>query len=272
MLINISMDWINKVLEIFQRVPQIVVVFCVVILGLYVFWRGCAQSRKNRSSVFDIFLFSGFFAVLIGRVVHIILEWETYSTFIWYWLPYEKYGDKVYLFRLLPWRFVSIWDGGIVIFAAFLSVILSMTFFSLIIKKWRWKDMFFPIYYSAITMLGSSLVCVGLKTGNRDWIYKGSVLMVILLLFSLFSKFIYKIVKNPAIEKYVLGYVGVGIVLLSSVYISYMYFSSTLTFLENILVGIFVIWSLVMSGAYLLDLKKARVNIERVSSVRSVTA
>lgn len=266
------MEWINKVLESIQKVPQIVVVSLIVILGLYVFWRGCAQSRKNRSSVFDIFLFSGFFAVLVGRVVHIILEWDSYSSYIWYWLPYEKYGDKVYLFRLLPWRFVSIWDGGIVILAAFLAVILSMTFFSLVIKKWRWKDMFFPIYYCAITMLGCSFVCVGFKTGISDWIYKGSVLIGVLLLFSIFTKFIYKIVKNPLVEKYVLGYIGVGIVLLSSAYISYMYFSSKLTFFENILVGIFGIWSLVMSEAYFLDLKKASVNIERVSSVRSVTA
>ena len=105
------------------------------------------RSRKNRSSVFDIFLISSSLSLLVGRIVYIVLEWKTFSSYIWYWLPYEKYGDKIYLFRLLPWRFISIWDGGLDILGLFISLLLLLTLYSLVVKKWRWKQMFFQYIF-----------------------------------------------------------------------------------------------------------------------------
>ncbi len=252
------------------KVNPLLVYVILFMLALYVFWRGCAESRKNRSSIFDIFLISSFLSFLVGRIVYIILEWSNFSSYIWYWLPYEKYGDKVYLFRLLPWRFFSIWDGGLVIVAVFVSLILSLTFFSLVVKKWRWKHMFFSIYFSSTTMLGFSFLYLGFTSGFKDWIYRGVGLIFILGLFFLLFKFIYKIVKNPLYEKYILGYIGTLIVLISSLYIVYLYISSDLSLLEDILVGIFLIWSFVMSFFFISDLRKAKVRIQSVSTVRSV--
>jgi hypothetical protein len=264
------MDLLNQAKEIVQGIPQIAIFFLIALLGLYVFWRGSTESRKNRSSVFDMYLLSGFFAILVGRVVHIVLEWDMYTSYIWYWLPYEKYGDKVYLFRLLPWRFISIWDGGIVIFAAFLAFLLFMTFFSLVVKKWRWKDMFLTIYSSALSMLGFSFIYIGINTGYTGWIYEGAGLLATIPIYLLLYKFIDKISKKVRHNRYIFGYITVILQLVSAGYITYIYLTSRLSFLENILVGIFVIWSLVMSWAFLADLKRARVNIERVSTVRSV--
>ena len=42
--------------------------------------------------------------------------------------------------------------------------------------------------------------------------------------------------------------------------------------IESILVGIFLIWSLVMGIVFVSDLRRARVRIQSVSTVRSVTA
>ena len=130
--------------------------------------------------------------------------------------------------------------------------------------------MFFPIYFSSTTMLGMSFVYIGITSGFNDWIYKGLVLIVILAIFFLLFKFIYKVVKDPLLEKYILGYIGVGIVWISSIYISYIYLTSELSLTENILVGVFLVWSIVMGIAFLTDLRKARVRIESVSTVRSV--
>ena len=266
------METLYRIKELIQGIPQIVIFLFIALSGLYVFWRGCSESRKNRSSVFDIFLFSGFFGILVGRIVHIVLEWEIYSSYIWYWIPYEKYGDKVYLFRLLPWRFLSVWDGGVVILPVYVAMILSMTFFSLVIKKWRWKHMFLPVYFAPTVMLGASFVYVGINSGYTGWIYKGIILIVALLAYFLIFKFIDKIFKKPVLEKYTIGYIGIGFVIALSGYISYSYLISGLSLLETTLVGIFAIWSLVMSGAFIIDLKKPTVNIERVSSVRSINS
>lgn len=130
--------------------------------------------------------------------------------------------------------------------------------------------MFFPIYFAATTMIGTSFMYVGITSGYSAWIYKGLVLIMILVIFSLLFKFIYKIIKDTLVEKYVLGYIGLGIVWASSIYISYLYLTSELSMTENILVGIFLIWSLVMGIVFLFDLKKARVRIQSVSTVRSV--
>ncbi len=130
--------------------------------------------------------------------------------------------------------------------------------------------MFFPIYFSSTTMLGLSYIYTGVTSGFNTWIYRGVVLIIIMGLFFLIFKFIYKIVKNPTYEKYILGYVGTLIVLLSSVYIVYLYLSDELSIIEDVLVGIFMVWSLVMSYFFISDLRKARVSIKSVSTVRSV--
>lgn len=265
------LEYIFKAQEFVRWLHPLVVFFVIFFLGMYVFWRGCTESRKNRSSVFDMFLISGFLSAIIGRVVYIFLQWDFFSSFIWYWLPYEKYGEKVYLFRLLPWRFFSIWDGGIVILAMFVFLLLSMTFYTLVIKKWRWKHMYFPIYFSSTTMLGLSFIYTGITNSFVGWIYKGLVLIVVLGVFFLLSRFIIRVVKDFHLEKYILGYVGLGIVLISSIYISYLYLVDELTLTEDILVGIFLIWSVVMGIYFVLDLRKARVSISSVSTVRSVT-
>ncbi len=263
-------EWLLIIKQYIQEINPLIIYIILFILGLYVFWRGCSESSKDRSSVFDIFIISSFLSGVVGRIVYIIVEWQSFSSFVWYWLPYEKYGDKVYLFRLLPWKFFSVWDGGLIILAMFVSLILFLTFFSLVVKKWRWKHMFFPIYFSATTMLGFSFLYLGVTSGFNAWIYTGIVLILILGLFFLLSKFIYKIVKNPLYEKYILGYAGTLIIIISSAYVTFLYLSNKLSLVENILVGIFLIWSIVMSFFFVTDLRKARVNIRSTSTIRAI--
>jgi len=263
-------EFIDGIRDVASQLNVFVLYIFIFFVGMYVFWRGCAETYKNRSSVFDMFIFSGIFGLILGRILYILLEWENFTSYIWYWLPYEKYGDKIYLFRLLPWRFFSIWDGGLVIFGMFLGLVLFFTFYALVIKGWRWKHMYFPVYFSSIVMLGISLLFAGFVNEISDWLINGSLLIGSTVIASLMYMFIEKIVKDQSKEKYVIGYVGLFITWLSSAYIGYIYLSSELSLLENISVGIFLIWSLVMGVYFLIDLRKARVEIERLSTVRSV--
>lgn len=265
------LDWYTKFRVFLAGIDPLIVLSFVFLIGLYIFWRGSLESRKNRSSVFDMFLISGLLSTIVGRVYYIIIEWSSFSSFIWYWLPYEKYGEKIYLFRLLPWRFLSIWDGGLVILSMFVSILLFMTFYSLVIKKWKWKHMFFPIYFSATTMLGLSFVMTGVVGDFNEWIVKGGILLLFLVVFFVIFKFLYKVIKDPLKEKYMIGYVGLLIVWVSSVYITYIYLNDDLSIYEDIATFLFAVWSVVMGIFFLMDLRRPNVRIETRSTIRSVT-
>jgi MFS family permease len=266
------LDFLSNIRVLLSGLQPSIIFLVIFVFGMYVFWRGCTESRKNRSSVFDMFILSGIMSVLMGRFVYIVSEWEKFSSFIWYWLPYEKYGENIFLFRLLPWRFFSIWDGGLVILSMFVTLILVMTFYAIVIKNWRWKHMFFPIYFSATTMLGISFILTGFVEYFNEWIYKGLILIIVLAIFFILFKFISRIVKNPLTEKYILGYVGLLIVWLSTLYISYIYISGSLSLHETVAIGVFILWSFIMGVLFLFDLKKANLTIETRSSVRSVNS
>ncbi len=262
--------WLIDIKDFFLGINPLILLCLIFLFGMYVFWRGSIESRKNSSSIFDMFIISGFLSAIIGRLTYIILEWESFSSYIWYWIPYEKYGDEIFLFRLLPWRFFSVWDGGLVILTTFVSILLFLTFYSFIVKKWKWKHMFFPIYFSATTMLGLSFVITGLLDGFKEWIYKGVILLFIVGLFFILYKSIYSIIKEPLREKYLFGYLGVCIVWLSSLYICYIYLTDRLSLLEDITVGVFAFWSLCMGIVFLFDLRKAKVTVRTGSSIRPV--
>lgn len=240
------------------------VIFIVIgFLGMFVFWKGCIETHKNMSSVFDMFIFSSILSVILSRVSYIIIEIDSFLSFIWYWLPYEKYGEKIYLFRLLPWRFFAIWDGGLIMLIMFIGFILSATFYALVIKKWRWRDMLFPIYYTGITMLGFFFLITGFVNDVNTWMINGGVLLGTTLVFFILFSSIEVIVKNQKIEKYFLGYMGLILNWISSIFVVYIYITSELSPLETFSLGIFIVWSLVMGILFILDLKKVdRVSIE----------
>jgi hypothetical protein len=217
-----------------------------------------------------MFLLSGLVSTIVGRVMYIIVEWDRFSSFIWYWLPYENYAGKIYLFRLLPWRFFSIWDGGLIIVSMFVAIILSMTLYTLVIKKWKWKHMFFPIYFSSTAMLGLSFVATGIVGDFSEWIYRGVTLLLFLVVSFVLFKIIKRAVSKPLREKYLISYTGLLTVWLSSIYIGYIYLADELSIYEDIAVFLFLIWSFGMGILFLVDLRRPNVRIETRSSIRSI--
>lgn len=131
--------------------------------------------------------------------------------------------------------------------------------------------MFFPIYFASISMLGASFVATGLLGNFNEWIYKGAILVFLIGIFFVIYKFIYMIVSSPVAEKYILGYLGLIIVWVSSIYIAYIYLIDDLSWYENFSVGVFLLWSFVMGILFLVDLRKTNVRIETRTSVRSVS-
>ncbi len=64
----------NGIFEIirnfFINLNPLWVYLIVVLVGLFIYWRGCTETRKNRSSIFDTF----FLSIVVGSVVSTVIH------------------------------------------------------------------------------------------------------------------------------------------------------------------------------------------------------
>jgi hypothetical protein len=245
---------------------------CIIFLiGQYVFWKEAVRSRKNNSSVFDVFIISIIVGVLIGRVMYIILNWSDFSSYVWYWLPYERYGDQIYLFRLLPWRFFQFWDGQLDILYTFLGVLLSQSLMVVFVKKWRWSEMFSAMYLSNWVMIALTYLFVGVQSKNDTWIKHGVWIFAAFVLFVLLQGIFVNMYKDK--RKEVVRMILQNIFALVAVaIISFVYFSSSPQIVTIVGIVILLVWYIAGVVMNTMDSKKVNnVTIESVSSVRQVS-
>lgn len=229
------------------------------------------ESRKERSSTFDMFFLSGFFSLVGARIAYIISNWETFSGFIWYWLPYEKYGEEIFMFRLLPWRFLNIFDGGINILVMFVGFLLFATIGVVIIKKWHWREMFPVVFFSAEAMLAMSFVFSGVIANNVTWVVQGGVLLVPIILILIILSFVTPNTEGKE-EKALYIFTNLFLILLSTAFILYVYLQNDISVIDKINCLVFLLWSLIGSLFFLRQETDSRLSIERVSSVRTISS
>lgn len=264
------LDILEKVQDILNSVSPLILFSIVLLLGMYVFWSGSMETRKDISSVYDIFVTSILGGLVVGRICYIIINWEQFSNFIWYWLPYEKYGEEIYLFRLLPWRFIRIWDWRIDILSMFVAFLLIATFWVLVIKKWKWSHMFTTIFFTAEAMLALSFILLGASTGNQNWLTQG-VVMVLLPLVLFFLKNSVKEAIVGKKELKILMLLDIFFILLTTAYVTYTYLVADINNTEKASIIIFTLWSLLGIVSYTKETRKADITIEKVSSVHTVS-
>ncbi len=260
---------LNWIYQLFSTFSPSVLFLCVVFFGMFVCWRGAMETRKDRSSTFDLFIVSIFLGFLVGRIVYVLSNYQDFAGYIWYWLPYEKYGDQVFWFRLLPWRFLNIFDGGLNILAMFVVYLLSASFWSSRVKKWRWGQMFPTIYFSGETMLAFSFILLGLNGANGTWVLQGGLLLIFPIISIFFINFVNRIQK-PILEKRIYLLVNVILSCLSASIVGYIYVSGGLDIYEQISMYLFFAWTFFGVILFVRDLRKANVVIEKVSSVREI--
>ena len=262
---------ISNIINFVRSINPLIGLFIMFFIGLYIFWKEAVRSRKNNSSVFDAFIVSIIVGVFIGRVVYIILNWSDFSSYIWYWLPYERYGDQIYLFRLLPWRFFQFWDGQIDILYTFLGVLLSQTLIVVFRKKWRWSEMFSAMYLSNWVMIALTYLFVGVQGKNDIWIKHGIWILIPFVLFLLLQGILVNMYKDK--RKEVVRMILHNIFALVAVaIISYVYFSSSPQIVTIVGIVILLVWYIAGIIMNTIDSKKVNnVTIESVSSVRQVS-
>ncbi|MDD3474470.1 MAG: hypothetical protein PHP08_01020 [Candidatus Dojkabacteria bacterium] len=246
------------------------VYFAISIAGLFIYWRGCKETRKNISSVFDTFFISIISGLGMARISYLVINWSDYSRYAWYFLPYERYGDSVYWFRLLPWRFLRIWDGGLTIFVAMVAFLIILTFLVLLYKKWRWYQLYFPTFFAMTVMLGISFIYLGIVNEYVEWCIRGGLLIALPIIFWAVSKILLFTIKNGIKRRKTLVYIGILLSTLVSLYIAYGYLSDTLSNFELISVMGLLVWTAVMDIVSIIDVNRPNVEIEKVSGVRTV--
>jgi len=266
----VYLDILEKIQQILNSVSPLILFVIVLLLGMYVFWSGSMETRKNISSVYDIFVTSFLGGLVVGRICYIIINWEQFSSFIWYWLPYEKYGEEIYLFRLLPWRFMRIWDWRIDILSMFVAFILIATFWVVIVKKWKWSHMFTTIFFTAEGMLAISFILLGASTANQEWLTQGIVMVLLpLVLFFLKNSVKKAIVGKKEIKTLML--LDIFFITLTTAYVTYTYFIADINNTEKTSIITFAVWSLLGIIFYMKETKQADITIEKVSSIRTVS-
>ena len=263
--------YIEKIINFLSQIDPSLVFIFIFLMGLIIYWRGSVESRKERSSTFDMFFLSGFFSLVSARIAHIVANWGAFSGFIWYWLPYERYGEEIFLFRLLPWRFLNIFDGGINILVMFVSFLFFATIGVVIIKKWRWRDMFPVIFFSAEAMLAMSFLFSGVIANNMEWVVQGGVLLIPIILILIILTFVTPNTEGKE-EKALYIIVNVFLVLLSTGFILYVYLKNDIVLIDKINCLIFLLWSLIGSLVFVREETGSRFSIERVSSVRTISS
>ena len=264
-------DYLLNILDFIATIPIVVVLLFVFIIGMYVFWRGCMETGKDKSSSFDVYIISLITSVVVGRLGYILSNVDEFIGFIWYWSPYEKYGDVVYIFRLLPWRFMRIWDGGIVIFALFVGFLIFSTIFVVLIKRWRWRQMFFIIFFSGLLMLLFSMLYTSAIASDLNILVIAVVLLVSSLTFFISSFILSRMNMKWVRKKKILAYIGVGMILLTVGYLSFVFLTGDVSDVEMISAYILDFWTLLSVIFFIIDMNRKRVNIERVSSVQNVS-
>jgi CDP-diglyceride synthetase len=101
-------------------------------------------------------------------------------------------------------------------------------------------------------------------------VISGGVLLLLPLIFWAISKVLLFTIRNGIKRRKVLVYIGVLIVTVASLYISYEYLSDEVSQFEFGAVIALLVWTAIMDIFTIIDLNRPKVEIEKVSSVRAV--
>jgi hypothetical protein len=165
---------------------------------------------------------------------------------------------------------MRIWDGGLTIFVAMVAFLIVITISILLFKKWRWYQVYFPAFFSMTSMLGISFIYLGAVDNYTAWIVRGLALFLLPVVFWSISKILLFTTKNGIKRRKSLVYIGIIIVTLASLYISYEYLSDQVSKFEFGAVIALLIWTALMDIYTVIDINRPNVEIERVSGVRAV--
>lgn len=228
----------------------------VYILSLILFWYESKHVHKDSNSVFDQWFLATFIMMIWGRVAYVINNWAEFSNWYWFYIPYEKYGDQIYLFRAMPWKLFQFWDGGFLFIPMFLCYLVVSYLFVVYFKRWRWREMMIAVLGSANFMLALTLILYGIFINNESIRSYGVYILILVcgyLVIVGILKFLYRAKKEVFVK---VGQLVIVLFTLGDIWlISYIFLSRGITDIDTYHVYGFVVFASFMLMAYIYDVR-----------------
>lgn len=244
------------------------------VISLFFFWLE-SHKHKDRNSIFDMWIITVLVAIFWGRLSFILVNWGMFANLPWSLAPYERYGEVFYFFRLLPWRFFDITDGGFLFTAVFAAYLIFAFFYNVYIKKWSWREMFLPVIISAEVFLAITLVIYGALTGFGDIVFGGLLIGLIVAIFFIILMLLRIIfVRKNDMEKLhtIINFMIIAFVVISFSIITQLFLSYDITFIDRVNVVLMNLAGIV-STIYFVFIEKDQGNVSGpiMGKRRSVT-
>ncbi|MCK9369012.1 hypothetical protein M0R04_03565 [Candidatus Dojkabacteria bacterium] len=267
------MNIVEIVREFISDVGFLPVVIFAFLVCLYVYWEQSKRANKNENSIFDGFFISSFFMVIWGRISYIFSNPSNYEGLVWSLVPYEKYPDGLYIFRLLPWRYFRIWDGEFLFTGLFIAFVIASFLYCTVIKKWRWREMMATIILSSTVFLGTLFSIIGFVNSVKSLFIQGVVLLSISLVYSiLYGGLKRRLKEKKAVLFEKLNYLLVFVYSLSiSIYLPVSVLNSDITDWDRNNMYIFIAFSIISFAVFIIDIFRKNVILQARYKVRSTS-
>lgn len=234
-----------------------IVQFLILFLGLYIFWRDSKMTKKNKNSVFDMFFVTSLLMIIWGRIMYIILNLADYTDLPWSISPYERYADGVFFFRLLPWKYFAIWDGGVLYIPMFVTFVIIATVYALLIKKWRIREILGTIIIPSTFLISTTFLAIGFYSDEIMIFKQGLFMFIFVCLYQVVQSLLSFFLKKNH-DTFFKSYFIISIIshVLISVYVAVSLLNSPITSVDQIHLYLFIVWSIVTSVIFAIDMSR----------------
>lgn len=254
---------LQNALSSFGFIPSLVV---FAIIGMYIFWSESHSTRKDRNSVFDVFFLTLLVTIIWGRFSYILSNPGDFEGLVWSVVPYEKYSDGIYYFRLLPWKYMKIWDGGFLFISMYAAFTIVGFIVSTYIKKWRWREMIGVITISGTVMLGASLIVTGLLGDSDIIVRQGAVVIGIYLLYLILHRLVKQRFKgNQDMYEKSIFILHFGYFVLSNTFILLSLLLSQITQVDRYNLYSLIVFMLISTWTFIADMQRKNIVLDTVA-------
>ncbi len=194
------MDLIDNYIKIgLEFLGPILPFVLIIVVASYVFWSDAKVTGKDRNSVFDMYIIAILFMIIWGRIMFILANIEDFTNLPWSISPYERYSDGIFFFRLLPWKYFNIWNGGVLelqLFPMFVSYVIFSSIYSFVVKRWRWREMMGAIMSSSTVAFSLILIISGIFSEYYEVYRYGLGLFIIIFITQSISYIMYNLFQR----------------------------------------------------------------------------
>lgn len=265
--------FLNQIREVLFQLGFLPIVIFATLMSLYVYWIESRKSNKNQNSVFDGYFLAAILMVIWGRITYLLTNPVDYEGLIWSFIPYERYPDGLFVFRLLPWRYFRIWDGEFLFTGLFVGFVIGASLYTLIYKRWRWRETMATVIFTSSMYLGTLLLISGFMVEDNNILGQGVVILALTIIYFFFSASISRGIKNRNYKLWerVNYYVIFLFSLLLSLYIPTSLLASDITYWDKNNLYIFSIFSVISHIIFIIDVFRKDVKIKTEYRTRSVS-